>query len=202
MQQLVESLEPRRRLAPPVLAKNRVEVIYATNGLSFAGVVLTTLHPMGSIEDYLYVIEDAGIDTLVYDADLYEPVAAKQLKAARAAIEATSLPWGTGRGGAATSSSRQYAQFAPKPLATKTAPAEPQGAVPDRLFGRHNRQAQGHHVHIRNRPITSAMLQQTEWEWPDEIRHSDLRPAQPFGRSGADFGAAASGGWMLVQGSL
>ena len=48
----------RRRAA--ILAKNRVEVIYASNGLGLAGVVLTTLHPMGAVEDYLYVIEDAG----------------------------------------------------------------------------------------------------------------------------------------------
>ena len=63
-QQLIENLDPKPARAA-ILAKNRVEVIYANTGLGLAEVVLTTLHPMGSVDDYLYVIEDANIDTLV-----------------------------------------------------------------------------------------------------------------------------------------
>ena len=66
-QQYFESLEPRPASAA-VLSRNRLEVIYVANGLSFAGAVQTALHPMGTIEDFLYVIEDAQIDTLVFDA--------------------------------------------------------------------------------------------------------------------------------------
>ena len=69
-QQYFDTLDPRPTRAA-VLARNRIEVLYASNGLNFAGVVSTALHPMGSIDDYLYVIEDAGIDTLLFDADHY-----------------------------------------------------------------------------------------------------------------------------------
>ena len=68
LQQLFESLDPMPKRAA-ILAKNRVEVVFASSALGFAEIVTTTLHPMGSLEDYLYVIDDAGIDTLVYDAD-------------------------------------------------------------------------------------------------------------------------------------
>jgi fatty-acyl-CoA synthase len=66
-QQVLEQLEPRPQRAA-VLSRNRIEVLYASNALNFAGVVNTALHPMGSVDDYLYVIEDAAIDTLIFDA--------------------------------------------------------------------------------------------------------------------------------------
>ena len=72
--QAFEALDPKPRRAA-VLARNRVEVPAIMNALSFAGVVATALHPMGAIEDYLYVIEDAEIDLLIYDADHFEAMA-------------------------------------------------------------------------------------------------------------------------------
>ena len=77
--QAFAALSPKP-LRAAVIAKNRVEVPAVMNGLSFAGIVSTSLHPMGAIEDYLYVIEDAEIDLLVYDADHFESIAA-ELKA-------------------------------------------------------------------------------------------------------------------------
>ena len=65
--QAFAALSPKP-LRAAVIAKNRVEVPAVMNGLSFADIVATSLHPMGAIEDYLYVIEDAEIDLLVYDA--------------------------------------------------------------------------------------------------------------------------------------
>src|SRR5690606_28445160 len=78
LQQLFESLDPKPKRAA-ILAKNRVEVVFVSNALSFAEIVTTTLHPMGSVEDYLYVMEDAEIDTLVYDPERYE-TAVRELK--------------------------------------------------------------------------------------------------------------------------
>jgi fatty-acyl-CoA synthase len=73
-QQFLEALEPKPTRAA-VLSRNRIEVLYASNALNFAGIVSTALHPMGSVDDYLYVIEDASIDTLIFDAAHYEEVA-------------------------------------------------------------------------------------------------------------------------------
>ena len=44
--QYFDTLEPRPTRAA-ILARNRIEVLYASNGLNFAGVVSTALHPMG-----------------------------------------------------------------------------------------------------------------------------------------------------------
>lgn len=74
--QAFEALVPKPRRAA-VLAKNRIEVPAVMNALSFAGIVATALHPMGAIEDYLYVIEDAEIDLVVYDADHFKEMAAE-----------------------------------------------------------------------------------------------------------------------------
>lgn len=76
-QQVLEALEPRP-LRAALLSKNRVEVPAIFYAVSFAGVVSTALHPMGSVEDYPYVLDGAGIDLLIYD-DHFEDVA-KELK--------------------------------------------------------------------------------------------------------------------------
>jgi fatty-acyl-CoA synthase len=43
----------------------------------FAGCVGTPLHPLGSLEDRAYVLKAAGIDTLVFDASVFDAHAAK-----------------------------------------------------------------------------------------------------------------------------
>ena len=172
-QQLVESLEPRPRRAA-ILAKNRVEVIYATNGLGFAGLVLTTLHPMGAVEDYLYVIEDAGIDTLVYDAELYEPIA-RQLKE-RAHQLTNFLAMGQGETG--TDIVAASRRFTPKPLATK--PSRPEDVFRIAYSGGTTGKPKGI-MCSQQSAFTSGLLQQMEWEWPDEIRHLICAPLSHSG---------------------
>jgi fatty-acyl-CoA synthase len=57
---------PGARLA--ILSKNRPEVLVNAMASLVNGVVLTPLHPMGSLADHSYVIGDAEIDCLVFDA--------------------------------------------------------------------------------------------------------------------------------------
>jgi fatty-acyl-CoA synthase len=52
-----------------VLSKNRPEVLTNLTASLVNGCVLTPLHPMGSLADHAYVIGDAEIDGLVFDAD-------------------------------------------------------------------------------------------------------------------------------------
>jgi fatty-acyl-CoA synthase len=52
-----------------VLSKNRPEVLTNLTASLVNGCVLTPLHPMGSLADHSYVIGDAEIECLVFDAD-------------------------------------------------------------------------------------------------------------------------------------
>ena len=57
--QLFDTLSPKPVRAA-LLSKNRPEVPGVFYAFSFAGIISTPLHPMGSLEDYLYVLGDAG----------------------------------------------------------------------------------------------------------------------------------------------
>jgi fatty-acyl-CoA synthase len=63
-----------------VLSKNRPEVLTNLTASLVNGCVLTPLHPMASRADHAYVIGDAEIDCLVFDADNFSE-RARQLKA-------------------------------------------------------------------------------------------------------------------------
>ena len=190
MQQLFEGLDPSPARAA-VLAKNRVEVLYATNALGFAGIVLTTLHPMGSIDDYLYVIEDAGIDTLVYDADLYEPVA-KQLKE-----RAPQLKYflSMGKSEIGTDIVEASMAYSPKPLMTQ--PVDPKALMRIAYSGGTTGKPKGIMCSYES-AFTSALIQQMEWEWPSEIRHLICAP---LSHSGAAVltSVLLKGGFMVVM---
>ena len=44
------------------LSKNRVEVLYSMGAVMVAGCRNTPLHPLGSLDDHAYVLEDAQIE--------------------------------------------------------------------------------------------------------------------------------------------
>lgn len=52
-----------------VLSKNRPEVLTNLTASLVNGCVLTPLHPMGSLSDHAYVIGDAEVEVLVFDAE-------------------------------------------------------------------------------------------------------------------------------------
>ncbi len=56
------------------LAKNRVEVLYSMGAVMVSGCRNTPLHPLGSLDDHAYVLEDAGIRTLLFDPPFSEHV--------------------------------------------------------------------------------------------------------------------------------
>ena len=50
-----------------VLSPNRPEVLFAMGANMVTGCRTTPLHPLGSLDDHAYVLDDAGIETLVFD---------------------------------------------------------------------------------------------------------------------------------------
>jgi fatty-acyl-CoA synthase len=73
--QMVQALQSKglgkgSRIA--VISGNRPEVLSNIAAMQLAACCGTPLHPMGSLDDHVYVLENAGIDALVYDASLFE----------------------------------------------------------------------------------------------------------------------------------
>ncbi len=187
--QLFEDLDPAPQRAA-VLARIRVEVIYSSRGLGFAGIVATTLHPMGSVDDYLYVIDDANIDTLVYDANLYEDVAAELKERAPQLQHFLSMGEGaTGRDIVAASMA-----YEARPLVAS--PTDPEALFRIAYSGGTTGKPKGIMCSHRS-AVTSAILQGLEWEWPEEIRHLICAP---LSHSGAAVltSVLARGGYMVV----
>src|SRR5579875_448440 len=49
------------------LSKNRPEVLFSMGAVMLSGSRNTALHPLGSLDDHAYVLEDARITTLIFD---------------------------------------------------------------------------------------------------------------------------------------
>ena len=49
------------------LSKNRPEVLCSMGAVMIGGCRNTPLHPLGSLDDHAYVLEDAEIGTLIFD---------------------------------------------------------------------------------------------------------------------------------------
>jgi fatty-acyl-CoA synthase len=174
-QQGFASLAPKPMRAA-VIAKNRVEVPAVMNALTFAGIISTSLHPMGAIEDYLYVIEDAEIELLVYDADHFEQIAAElKLRAPRLKHLIA-----IGPGGAGHSLNQLAANFVGQPLYAPA--ADPNDMARIAYSGGTTGKPKGIMVTHRTM-VTSTMIQLTEWEWPLEIRHLVCAPLSHAGAS-------------------
>src|SRR3954465_7187030 len=55
-----------------MLSKNRPEVLFTMGANMLTPCRSTSLHPMGSVDAQAYVLEDAGVETLVYDPTAFE----------------------------------------------------------------------------------------------------------------------------------
>ena len=54
-----------------ILSANRPEVLYSLCANMLIGACNTPLHPLGSADDQAYVLEDAQIETLIYDPTIF-----------------------------------------------------------------------------------------------------------------------------------
>ena len=192
-QQAFASLSPRP-LRAAVIAKNRVEVPAVMNSLTFAGIVSTTLHPMGAIEDYLYVIDDAEIDLLVYDPDHFSAIAEELKTRAPRVKHFVAIGDGNGKGVALN---ELATQFVAKALAIPAVTSEDLARIA--YSGGTTGKPKGIMVNHRMM-LTSTMIQLTEWEWPSAIRHLVCAPLSHAGASVLTAVLLKGGAMVVVPG--
>jgi fatty-acyl-CoA synthase len=177
-----------------LLAGNSVEVLLLHNAIGFAGGCLVAMHPMGSADDHLFAIEDAGVDALIFDPRKFAPRAAELQQRTKRLKAVLSLgPTDVGDDLLA-----EAATLAPGPLvAPKLAPS-----TITRLS--YSGGTTGKPKGIPGSPRVGAQALQimlTDWEWPVEPRVLAVVPLSHAG--GSLFGPVVlKHGTMVVMPSF
>jgi len=168
------SLGVGRGNAIAVLSANRPEVLIAQGANALSGIRSMALHPMGSLEDHAYVLEDAAIDTLVYDPSTFAERAAQL--AARVPGLKNLLAFGPTETG--TDLLAAAAAFEPQRLIGPS--VRPEDVFSLAYTGGTTGKPKG--VQMTNRgSATLLRIQMTEWEWPSETRFLVCTPLSHAG---------------------
>ncbi|MFM7061562.1 MAG: AMP-binding protein, partial [Actinomycetes bacterium] len=154
----------------------RPEVLYCIGANGVAGVRGTPLHPLGSVDDHVYVLEDARIEALIFDPIFAERAAA--LKERVPTLRLLSL----GPCEAADADLIEVAQrFQPQPLVPPA--MDPDGLGGLVYTGGTTGKPKGVMSTFRS-GATMTAIQMAEWEWPEDLR---FLICTPLSHAGAAF---------------
>ncbi len=176
-----------------VLSANRPEVLYSLIANLALGSCNTPLHPLGSAEDQAYVLKDAQIETLVFDAAYFGQRAAEL----KELVPGLKNLLGFGPSDAGEDLNALAAGFDPQPLV-------PPDVRPNDLntivyTGGTTGRPKGVRQPYRSAAYMT-MVQMAEWEWPDEIR---FLIATPLSHAAAAFVVPtlqSGGAFVALQG--
>ena len=146
-----------------VISANRPEVLYNIIAMQVTGCCGTALHPMGSVEDHAFVLEDAEVETLVYDPDVFGDRAAEL--AARVPGLKNLLAFGPSDAGDDYSALADT--FTPRRLVAPDVSADDVGSIA--FTGGTTGKPKGVLATYRS-SAAMTMAQMAEWEWPEESR--------------------------------
>ena len=197
--QAFESLGAGRGTAGALLALNRPEVLFILGAGQTQGFQRTSLHPLGSADDHAYVINDAGITTLVVDPyfvgralELLEacPGLKQVLTIGPVPEQLLDHPSAT-----VTDLTEVAASFEPRPL--HAALLEPDHITSITYTGGTTGKPKGVVGTVRAFS-TMAQIQMAEWEWPAEPR---FLMCTPLSHAGAAFfvPVVLQGGTLFVS---
>jgi len=176
-----------------ILSANRPEVIYNLCGNLLAGSCTTPLHPLGSAEDQAYVLQDAQIETLVYDPTVFEPRAAEL----KQRVPGLKHLLAFGPSGAGEDLNALAGSFDPKPLVAPDIGPDDLNTIV--YTGGTTGRPKGVRQAYRSAAYMT-MVQMAEWEWPDEIR---FLIATPLSHAAAAFVVPtlqSGGAFVALQG--
>lgn len=172
-----------------ILSANRPEVLFAQGANAVTGVRFAALHPMGSLDDHAYVLDDAGIETLLYDPEIYDERAA-QLRQRVPRLK-NLLAFGPTTAGVDLID--VAAGFEPKPLIAPAVQLADTGSLA--YTGGTTGKSKGVMLSYRG-GATLLRIQRTEWEWPEEIRFLVCTPLSHAG--GAFWNPTSMQGGSIV----
>jgi fatty-acyl-CoA synthase len=187
----VQALEAKglgRGSPAAVLALNRPEVLFNMGASMLVGCRTTPLHPLGSLDDHAYVLEDAGVETLVFDPQFFRERAAELADRVPGLKNLLALgPNDVGDDYIALAST-----FEPRPL---VAPRADGTDIPGLAYtGGTTGKPKGVMGSYRSGAAMSQIML-TEWEWPREPR---FLMCTPLSHAGAAFFIPV----LLLGGSL
>lgn len=153
-----------------VLSKNRPEVLFMIGAIGLIGACRVSLHPMGSIDDFEYIMFDATVEALVIDTDNFSDVAI----ALRERVPHLRHILALGQGDVGTNVAALASSFDAQPLETRRA-WDPEELTAIGYSGGTTGKPKAITATART---SSAMLSimMTEWEWPTVNRHLICAP--------------------------
>jgi fatty-acyl-CoA synthase len=157
-----------------LLSRNRPEVLFANGALAFVDACLVALHPMGSVDDLAYMVEDAGMEALIFDPDHYQDQAAELQRRSPGLKRLVALgPTAIGQDLAALA-----AAYAPAPL--RPIQIDPETIVRLSYSGGTTGKPKAIMGSARYADAALDILLK-EWEWPGEIRQLVCAPLSHAG---------------------
>ncbi len=160
-----------------VISANRPEVLSNIAAMQLTGCIGTPLHPLGSLDDHAYVLEAAGIETLVFDAALFSEVAA----ALKERVPTVKNFLGFGPNDVGDDYMALAAKYEPQPLVAPD--IKPSDIASVNFTGGTTGKPKG----VMSPHRVSAymtQIQMAEWEFPDEVR---MLMATPLSHAAAAF---------------
>ena len=193
--QYVQAFEAAGATGPSaLLALNRPEVLFILGAGQTQGYRRTALHPLGSADDHAFVIDDAGIDTLVVDPAFAERAVVLLEKCAGLRTVLTIGPVPDALQGRAQDLTELAATFEARPL--QVAELEPDHIVSITYTGGTTGRPKGV-IGTAQAMNTMAQIQLAEWEWPEQPR---FLMCTPLSHAGAAFfvPTVIKGGTLVV----
>jgi len=157
------------------LSKNRPEVLCSMGAVMIGGCRNTPLHPLGSLDDHAYVLEDAEIGTLIFD-----PSFASRASELRERVPGLTRLLSYGPTDVSVDLVAQAASFDAQPLVAPPVDAEDLSALA--YTGGTTGNPKGVMNTYRG-SATMAQIMVSEWQWPDEVRHLVCTPLSHAGSS-------------------
>ncbi|WP_337188159.1 AMP-binding protein [Phenylobacterium sp.] len=152
-----------------MIAANGPEVLFVMAAAHAMGLRYSALHPMGSLADHAFILEDAEIAALVVDAEAHAQRGRELKHGAGAALRCV---FAIGPADFAPDLHRAMADAGPSPLEVEASEADIWSVM---YTGGTTGRPKGV-VHSHRTAVVGALLQLAEWEWPAECRFLAATP--------------------------
>jgi fatty-acyl-CoA synthase len=158
-----------------LLSANRADVLYAFGANSMVGLRGTSMHPLGAVDDHVYVLEDAAISTLVFDGSKYGERAA-ELRERLPHLRLLSL--GPTEVPDVIDLVAESQRYTPAPLVPPRLDPEAVGSLG--YTGGSTGRPKGVMSTYRG-GMSMTQIQMAEWQWPDRLVHLICTPLSHAG---------------------